>query len=120
MDLMGGEDSFIVLRDDDNENSQLESIYLWQDTKLSLIWNFHYNSISCNPSKIIWQGMSAIRFGCRQLIINIFQEKMVPNNLYLPVSAGKKTIIVENALIVPPGTEYSISSFRHQVSGKIY
>jgi hypothetical protein len=40
MDLMGGEDAFIVLRDDDNGNSQLESIYLWQDAKLSLSWKF--------------------------------------------------------------------------------
>jgi len=40
MDLMGGEDSFIVLRDDDNENSQLESIYLWQDAKFWLSWKF--------------------------------------------------------------------------------
>ena len=39
-DLMGGENAFLVLREDDNEDSQLESIYLWQDAKLSLSWKF--------------------------------------------------------------------------------
>jgi 4-amino-4-deoxy-L-arabinose transferase-like glycosyltransferase len=40
VDLMGGENAFIVLRKDDKGNSQVESIYLWQDAKLSLIWKF--------------------------------------------------------------------------------
>jgi len=40
MALMGGEDAFLVLREDDNEDSQLESIYLWQDAKLSLSCKF--------------------------------------------------------------------------------
>jgi len=51
--------------------------------------------------------MSAIRFGCRQVIINMFQEKLAPSNLYPPVSAGKITTIVGNALILPTGTEYA-------------
>ena len=39
-DLMGGENAFIVLRNDDSGNSQLESIYLWMEAKPSLIWKF--------------------------------------------------------------------------------
>jgi len=49
--------------------------------------------------------MSVIRFGCRQLIINISQEKMVSSNLNPPVSAGKKIAIVVDGLVVLGGNE---------------
>jgi hypothetical protein len=38
VELTGGENAFIAVRNDDPGNSQVESIYLWQDEKPMLIW----------------------------------------------------------------------------------
>jgi hypothetical protein len=40
VELGGGEHAFIALRGDNQENSQVESIYLWQDANSVLIWKY--------------------------------------------------------------------------------
>jgi hypothetical protein len=40
VELNGGEHAFIVLRGDNQQNSQVESIYLRQDANPVLIWRY--------------------------------------------------------------------------------